>query len=176
MRHLRLATVLALSAAFATAPVAAEVYTITLTNGTTFESRYQPRQATWDASMMEFLTETGNWAALPRTLVSEVVPQSETKGFGRVMDTTTVDLGFAPNDLPEATTAGQVANPAGADAFNRNYDVQQFAEPNSGGGLPVWGMGGSFSSAPSAIPAAPPAPAPAPPPAPAPAPGGGSGT
>jgi hypothetical protein len=177
MRQRSVAPVLLLCGALAAAPVAAEVYTVTLTNGSTFESRYQPRQASWDATVIELLTETGNWIAMPKTLVSEVVAASESKGFGRVIDTTTIDLGFAPNDLPQET-AGQATQLTPLEqAFNRNYDIQQFAEPNAvGGGLPVFGIGGTVGGGgggggftpPSAAPSLP-VPAPAtPPPAEAP--------
>ena len=91
----------ALLAVLAALPGAAEIYTVTLTNGSLFESRYQPRQAAWDEGMMELATETGLWIAMPKSLVQSVTAMSETKGFGRVIDTTTIDLGFAPNDLPE---------------------------------------------------------------------------
>lgn len=164
MRKARVAPLLALCGVLAAAPAMAEVFTVTLTNGTTFESRYRPRQASWDTGMLEFLNELGTWVALPKTLVTDIAAQSETRGFGRVIDTTTVDLGIAPNDLPQET-AGQVS-PADAlaQAFNRNYDIQQFVEPGDvGGGLPV-GYGSSGGAAPNVtIQTAPPA-APAPPP------------
>src|SRR4051812_34074957 len=83
-------------------PAAAEVYTIRLTNGSTFESRYQPKQAAWDATLVTFVDETGTEIALPQAVVADVVAQSEQKGYGRVLDTTTVDLGFMPNDLDQS--------------------------------------------------------------------------
>jgi hypothetical protein len=172
----------ALLAAVAVVPAAAEVYTVTLTNGSLFESRYLPRQAAWDTGMIELATETGAWIALPKSLVQSVTALSETKGFGRVINTTTVDLGFAPNDLPEVP---KVDNSAIAlqEAMNRSYDIEQFAEPNqagrgssSGGGLPIWGVagggGGGFTPP---LPAPAPVPVPAPPPA-APAPPGDTGS
>ncbi|HEV8239049.1 MAG TPA: hypothetical protein VGS57_06765 [Thermoanaerobaculia bacterium] len=124
-------------------PAAAEVYTIRLSNGSTFESRYQPKQAAWDASLVTFVDETGTEIALPQSLVTEVVPQSEQKGYGRVLNTTTVDLGFMPNDLDRSQQVmaqqaalnpqGQlVVNPAGGAA------LQQFVEPNAiGNGIPM---------------------------------------
>ena len=177
MRQRRFAPLLVLCGVLAAVPATAEIYTVTLTNGAVIESRYKPKQASWDASMIEFLGDAGNWMALPKDLISEITAQSETKGFGRVLDTTTVDLGFAPNDLPQETAgqASQSMTPL-EQAFNRNYDIQQFVEPGSvGGGIPVFGVGamggGSMAPpAPSAPPAPPPPPAPAPAPAPAPNP------
>ena len=172
----------ALLAAMAALPATAEVYSVTLTNGSLFESRYLPRQAAWDPGMMELATETGAWIALPKSLVQSVTAMSETKGFGRVIDTTTIDLGFAPNDLPEAAVTVDNSAMALQEAMNRSYDIQQFSEPNqagrgsSGGGLPIWGVagggGGGFTPP---LPAPAPVPAPPPPPA-APAPPGGAGS
>jgi len=119
-------------------PAAAEVYTIRLNTGGTFESRYQPKQAAWDATLVTFVDETGTEIALPQALIAEVTAQSETKGYGRVLDTTTVDLGFMPNDLDQSqelmrrqamlAPAGQLTlAPAGL-----------FVEPNAlGSGIPV---------------------------------------
>jgi hypothetical protein len=143
MRKVGIASLLALCSALAVAPASAEVFTLTLTNGSTFDSRYQPRQAIWDATMIEFLTETGNWMALPKSLVSDIAAASETKGFGRVIDTTTVDLGFAPNDMPtEDAAAGNAAGDL-PQVLERSYDQQQFVEPGSmGGGIPVGNVTG----------------------------------
>ena len=182
MRQARVPMLVALLAAMAALPATAEVYSVTLTNGSLFESRYLPRQATWDAGMMELATETGAWIALPKSLVQSITAMSETKGFGRVIDTTTIDLGFAPNDLPEVAVTVDNSTIALQEAMNRSYDIQQFSEPNqagrgsSGGGLPIWGVagggGGGFTPP---LPAPAPVPAPPPPPA-APAPPGGAGS
>jgi hypothetical protein len=182
MRQARVPMLVALLAAMAALPATAEVYSVTLTNGSLFESRYLPRQATWDAGMMELATETGAWIALPKSLVQSITAMSETKGFGRVIDTTTIDLGFAPNDLPEVAVTVDNSAIALQEAMNRSYDIQQFSEPNqagrgtSGGGLPIWGVagggGGGFTPP---LPAPAPVPAPPPPPA-APAPPSGAGS
>jgi hypothetical protein len=142
MRQRFLPLALACGSLFVALSAGAEVYTIRLANGTIFESRYQPKQATWDPKMVTFLTETGLEVALPQGLIADVSAQSETKGFGKVINTTTVDLGFAPNDLdqtqqmlqqqavPFSMLAGQ---PAGSNMF---------VEPSAAGtGIPV-GFGG----------------------------------
>ncbi len=146
MRHRIPSLLLACASLLAVVPARAEVYTIKLTNGTTFESRYQPKQAAWDPTMVAFLDETGNEIALPRTLVADVTAQSETKGFGKVLNTTTVDLGFAPNDIDQ--NARRMAESYNADAFQQAmahaYDQEQFVEPSEvGGGIPVGFGGGS---------------------------------
>ena len=47
-------------------PAMAEVYTIQLNNGTSFQSRYQPREAPWDADKIAFIDEIGTWVSLTR--------------------------------------------------------------------------------------------------------------
>ena len=120
-------------------PAVAEVYTIRLSNGTTFESRYQPKQAAWDPTFVTFVNEAGNEIALPQSLIAEVAAQSETKGYGRVLDTTTVDLGFMPNDIDESMRIQQELarlNPDGQVVVPNNGGM--FVEPGQvGGGIPV---------------------------------------
>jgi hypothetical protein len=170
----RTLSLLACVSLLAALPAAAEVYTIKLTNGTTFESRYQPKQAAWDTTMVTFLDETGLEIALPRALVADVTAQSELKGYGRVIDTTTIDLGIAPNDYDETRQMQTQADVSPfEEAMNRSYDQQQFVEPGeAGGGIPVgfggYGGGGDFGGGgPVFTPPPPPVPAPAPAPAPA---------
>ena len=69
MSHARVAAVLALSATFSllgAAGASAETFTIKLSNGTQFESRYQPKAAAWDPTMLTFLNENGTEIALPK--------------------------------------------------------------------------------------------------------------
>ena len=121
-------------------PAAGEVYTIRLTTGGTFESRYQPKQPAWDTTLVTFIDETGTEIALPQALIAEVTAQSETKGYGRVLDTTTVDLGFMPNDLDQSQRLMQEQarmNPEGQMVVTPNGSGQ-FVEPGQiGGGIPI---------------------------------------
>jgi len=126
-------------------PLHADAFTIKLTNGATFESRYQPKQAGWDPNVVTFTDETGLNVALPKDLIASVVSQSELKGYGRVIDTTTIDLGYAPNDMPVQQQQASNAQLL-MDYMNNNqnrYDQQQFVEPGqAGGGIPVgWASG-----------------------------------
>jgi hypothetical protein len=116
--------------------------------------------------------------------VQGIKAMSETKGFGRIIDTTTIDLGFAPNDLPDAPVNQDRSMSALEEAMTRSYDIQQFAEPSQagrgtggGGGLPLWGLGGGGGGGGGGF-TPPPAPAPVPAPPPQPSipvpPGGGS--
>lgn len=124
-------------------PVQAELYTVQLENGNSFESRYRPQAASWDDSQILLLTDVGNWIALPRAEISGMTVDTEVKGFGLVIDTTTVALGIAPNDLPteEATAADpqlQLLQYLQQQAERPPYSVEQFVEPTEAGGIPVW--------------------------------------
>jgi hypothetical protein len=151
MRHRSLSLAVAASLLLAL-PAAAEVYTIRLSNGSVFESRYQPKQASWDPTQVTFIDETGLEISLPQSLISDVTAQSETKGYGRVLDTATVDLGFMPNDLDQSQQAMQ-AQAMQMSPFQQQLvgGLQQSAflepgEPGQAGGIPL-GFGafpGSF--------------------------------
>lgn len=151
MRQLRSTLLVLLAVGLLTAPAVAETFTVTLTNGNTFETRYRPQEASWDAAQVMMMTDQGNWIALPKEDIVEVVAETESKGFGKVIDTTTIDLGIAPNDqpLPDEQEA-----PSELDVLQqllqrpeRNYDVPQFVSPGEAGqgGLPV-GYGAGIGS------------------------------
>lgn len=141
-----LKALVAFSAAVLLASMAsASVFTVVMKNGTAMETRYQPREASWDSNAVVFLSETGNRVALWKDDIAEVQVETETKGFGTVIDTTTIDLGILPNDLPteEETAASQEGRPSALEeVLTRSYDQQQFVEPSEmGGGIPVFGVG-----------------------------------
>lgn len=146
----------------------AESYTITLRNGSVFHSRQQPQAAPWDAAKVLLRTDVGNWISLVNADVQSVVSDTENRGFGKTINSTTLVLGDAPNDAP----AGDAASGADDEPEARNYNINQFVEPGKTQGLPGnWiggGSGGSSGGAPRPTPA--PAPAPRATPAPAPTP------
>ena len=74
-------------------------YTVTLKNGTTFETRYRPNQADWDENVSMLLTDQGNWIALHNDEIADVVSVFEESGFGYQLDTSTRIIGVTPNDL-----------------------------------------------------------------------------
>jgi len=142
-----LCLILGLALAFS-APLAAELYTVTLGNGVTFETRYAPLEDPTDSSKVLLLTDTGNWISLPVVIVRSVTAETETHGYGRVIATNTIEIGMSFNDLPDpdAEAAGPVdPGQALVDYFQsqqgqeRDYSVQQFVEPEEAGrgGLPV---------------------------------------
>ena len=120
MRKVSIAlSVVALSVlAGAAAPVAAESYTVNMKSGSSFETRYRPRQASWDAAKVVLLTEHGNSIALRKDDIASVIADSENRGFGRVIDNTTLELGFVANDAVDPSTPADPAR-ALADALLR---------------------------------------------------------
>ena len=134
-------------------PALSETYTVELSNGTSFESRYRPIQAAWDESKVMLLTDVGNWIAVERADIVAVEVGTESKGFGKVIDIHTIALGWAPNDAPtgdadaalDPTT--RLLNFLQDQSANRpDYNVQQFVDPSDAGrnhgGLPVGGYTG----------------------------------
>jgi hypothetical protein len=147
----RITVALSLTLALAALPAAAELYTITLANGTEFESRQQPIEVDWDDSLVLVLTDVGNWIAIEKADVVGVEVDTETKGFGKVIDVHTIALGWAPNDQPaddpeaalDPTT--RLLNYLQAQDQDRpDYSVDQFVDPSEAGlgGLPVGGYTG----------------------------------
>jgi hypothetical protein len=153
----------------------AETFTVTLDSGMSFLSRYQPK-LTPDESKVMILTDMGNWIALPKARVTGVTSSTESRGFGRVIDTTTISLGLAPNEV-DPEEAGTASDPAAAllkyladrdSAPQRDYSVEQFVDTEGAGtgGFPS-SYGGNFSNSDNPQPYVPPGAALAPPPPPA---------
>ena len=131
-------------------PATAETYTITMTNGTTFQSRYDPVEAPWDESKIYFLNELGTHMTLPKADIANVITATEVSGFGRVIDSTTLDLGILLVDVPDTTEEDPEELERRRfeqymDESNPRYNVDQFVDPADAGtsGLPAWGGGGS---------------------------------
>lgn len=91
MRKLLLIT--SLFALLAAAPIAAAVFTVTLTSGNTFVTRYQPHQSDSQEDKILLMTEFGNWIFLPKEAVASITSDTESKGFGTVLDSQTISLG-----------------------------------------------------------------------------------
>lgn len=133
-------------------PALAESFTVKLKSGETFETRYRPHTASWDPEMVMLMTDFGHWIALPRTDIEIVESDFEIRGFGKIIDTVTIDLGIAPNDLP---APGEEQAPSALEQLQsilqqqeRSYDVPQFVSPGQAGqtgGLPV-GYGSGIGS------------------------------
>jgi hypothetical protein len=134
------------SAVLLAAPLAAETYLITLQNGTTIQSRYQPQESSWDAGMVLFMTETGNWIGMKKADIASVEQENNLRGFGFVINPTTVALGWAPNDAADPNAAAQAdvgarllqALGGGAPApAPKPYTVQQGVSTEQTQGIPL---------------------------------------
>lgn len=145
---LALAVLLAAGLAFAPG-AAAETYKVRLQDGGEFLSRYQPQESSWDPDTVLLISEVGNWVALDKADIESVTTETENQGFGKVIDTTTISLGFKPNDAP--VPSDDAAEMSSIDRLRElldrpppDYTVDQFVEPGEagrGGGLPVSGAG-----------------------------------
>jgi hypothetical protein len=93
-----------LVAALVAGPASAAVYTIHLNSGDSFASRYAPRDASWDAQKVVFLDEVGNLIAIAKSDIESIESDVAAAGYGHMLDDTTMVLGRAPNDAPEAGT------------------------------------------------------------------------
>ncbi|HEY0556461.1 MAG TPA: hypothetical protein VGG20_19560 [Thermoanaerobaculia bacterium] len=132
-------------------PASADVYFVTLTNGTVVETARQPQQASWDPNMVLLLTEVGNWVGFPKDEIKNVRSEDPQQGFGVKISDKAIALGRAPNDLPGSKTKQEEAADRYLEYANRlldvmeqrsNYSVRQFAEPNSSQGVPMnYGVG-----------------------------------
>ncbi len=142
-RVFALAAAVAVFGALAALPAAADVYTITLQNGTTFQTRYQPQAASWDAAKIVFLDEFGNQLSLPKADVVTIQTDLENRGFGHMLNSTTMALGWAPNDaLDPDSDEGKAALQAEAQRAMMPeappiYNQEQFVEPGQATGIPM---------------------------------------
>jgi hypothetical protein len=148
--------ILAVLMLFAITPLTAAAFRVQLKNGNQFVSRYQPKVAEWDENKIVFLTDVGNRITLHKDDIADVSADHEVKGFGTVIDTTTIVLGWAPNDAPTEGDAGAEAQfQQYLDSLmsnRRDNTVNQFVnteDAGRGGGLSPWEFGGSnFSGGP----------------------------
>jgi hypothetical protein len=143
-RTLVLMVVLALAA---TGLASAEAYRVALHNGNEFVSPYRPAPAEYDETQMLIMTDQGNLIAIDEADIASITHDLEAKGFGRVIDTHTIEVGWSANLNPTAAEGTeeiplqlqmmqmmqQMNTPQPMPTFN----TPQFAEPNAGGGIPV---------------------------------------
>jgi hypothetical protein len=146
------------------APAGAEIYRVTLSNGQTFDTNYQPQEASWDPSMVLLMSDVGNWIGVSKADIQQVEPVNETGSFGVQIAVNTYELGISAND---AEAQAEAAALAGGDASGaaaggaaearlqmlqlrmeqqqletqqrqaqQSYSVQQFVEPSQTQGIP----------------------------------------
>lgn len=150
---------LALASLAVPALASAEVYTVTLTNGSVLETAYQPQEAAFDRNIVLLMTEVGNWIGVRKEEIDSVRSDAELSGYGKVIEKNTILLGWAANDAadPDAKpAAGQgrtdPALSATAQALQniyeqrqeeQNYSIKQFVQPNETQGIPARMIGTS---------------------------------
>ncbi len=140
--------ILAVLMLFAMTPAMARIFRVQLKNGNSFMTRYQPKVAEWDENKVVLTTDVGNRISLHLEDIADIEALSEMKGFGTVIDTTTIVLGWAPNDAPTETDPGAEAQfqqyLESLMGNRRQNTVQQFVntEDAGQGGLSPWEFGG----------------------------------
>lgn len=115
----------------------ADTYTVTLTNGTTFETRYKPEPAEWDENVVMINTDRGNWIGLLVDEIADVASKVESTGFGYQVNATTLFVGWSPNDIGDPGEDGEPINleEMFPDA-PPSYSVEQFVNvPTLGAGV-----------------------------------------
>lgn len=135
------------------APAMAEVYTVSLKNGTILETAYQPQEASFDRNMVMLMTDVGNWIGVAKSDIESVRSDTEMSGFGKVIDKNTILLGWSANDAADPSAQADAGGQGGSDpalaATNQllqnlyqqrqaeeNYTIQQFVNPNETQGIP----------------------------------------
>lgn len=138
-------------------PASAEVFHVTLTNGSVIDTAYQPQQASWDPSMVLLLAETGNWVGFQKDEIESIRAENPTQGFGVRISDKRISLGISPNDLPAPDASGrsrqdnlndrslQLAERALALAEKQqNYSIDQGVSTENTQGIPSSFAGSSY--------------------------------
>ena len=111
----------------------AGTFTVTLNNGTSFVTRYEPEPASWDETMMLFATDRGNWIVISEDDIAEITSSVEETGFGYQVNTSTIFVGWSPNDLVEEGEGEgggeQTVNENLPDPNPPAFTLQQFVNP-----------------------------------------------
>lgn len=146
--------------AVASAPAGAQAYRVTLKNGNTFVAKYEPEEASYDSTRVVIFTEVGNRIALAKDDIEEVTIDIENRGFGKMIDHTTIIVGYTANDAPGGEegeegvpgadgTLMQVPTPASylPTLFGTSYPAPGFPEGGfaTGGGAAI-AEPGNFSA------------------------------
>jgi hypothetical protein len=146
---------LILALALIAIPATAEVYHVTLTNGTEIETARQPEQASWDPNMILFVTEVGNWVGFMKDEIQGIRAENPIEGYGMQINDNAIALGWSPNDLPEPGKPGDASDRLASIAERQlemqerqqNYSINQFVQPEETQGIPSSFSGGYGSGA-----------------------------
>ena len=135
-----------LSLALLALPAAADVFHVTLKNGSEILTTRQPQEAAWDPNMVLLLTEVGNWVGFTKDEIDSIRAEDPTDGYGARIRDNVIALGWSPNDLPDAQAAPGDVNDRLAGIAERmlemaerqqNYSVQQFVDAEETQGIPA---------------------------------------
>ena len=146
--HLARTLALGLALTMAAGSAGATLFTVTMSNGTSFETRYRPVQSEWDEGKVMIMTDTANWIAINKSEIVGVESQVEASGFGFQLNTTTLFLGWTPNDVadeevgpdgevvPRSGNEEQPAYQYGDESSGQDYSFEQFLDiPTEGEAL-----------------------------------------
>lgn len=114
--------------ALAAVPASAALFTVHLTNGTAFDTRYQPQHASWDDQMVLILTDQGNWIGVLEAEIEKIAEQRVPTGYARRLDAVTLEIGYTANDAAgegDGTGEGGGEQGLGGD-LGGQYDVLPF--------------------------------------------------
>ena len=139
-------------------PASAEVFHVTLNNGTVVDTAYQPQQASWDRNMVVLLTDTGNWIGFHKDESDNILAEDPAQGFGVRISDKTIALGLSPNDLPVPDESGRSAQDEASERYyalaeralslaekQQNYSIQQGVSTEQTQGIPAsFGNSGYF--------------------------------
>jgi len=128
-------------------PASADVFYVTLKNGSEIQTSHQPQQASWDPNMVLLLTDVGNWIGYPKDEITGIRAENPTQGFGVRISKNTIALGWSPNDLPAPAEGGrQDVNDRLAGIAERmldmaeqqqHYSIQQGVQTEQTQGIPA---------------------------------------
>ena len=118
----------------ASAPASATAYIVVLKNGNTMVSKYKPIDAPYNSSKSLIMTEAGNIVSLSKDDIEEIIADVENRGFGIVIDTTTILVGYSANDAPNQEDLLNVFDPNSVQQQLQLYQLQQFATGSRGRG------------------------------------------
>jgi hypothetical protein len=136
------------------APASAVIFVIHLKSGFSFESRYRPVDVAGDDSKITFVNEHGNLIALDKAEVDRIEADVESLGYGHMLDTTTMALGWAPNDAVEG--AERLALMEADNLATGEASTEPIYEPNaSPPTISLFGLAGEAPAAGTATPGPP---------------------
>jgi hypothetical protein len=136
-------------------PASAEVFHVTLNNGSVIDTAYQPQKASWDPNMVLLLAETGNWIGFQKDEIESIRAEDPTQGFGVRISDKRISLGISPNDLPAPGASGSrqdelnernlelVERALALAEKQQTYSIQQGVSTENTQGIPA-SFGGSY--------------------------------